>query len=139
MSAFSWKQYVTISEQLSFTTPSSQEQECLDRIFISRAYYGVFCQLRDLLIEASIIKSTQNSDVHKLVVDKLDSAGSKKLKTISNDLKRLRIKRNNADYDSPSINNSDSERDLCIALAKSIQEDIDKNKIWTDLPAIPLN
>lgn len=140
MSTFPWKLYVTISELHTFTASSEEEQECLDRIFISRAYYGVFCQLRDLLIRASIIKPTKKSDIHQIVINKLQSAkNSRMLQQVSKDLERLRTKRNDADYESKNIKNSNSTRSFCIQMAQSIQERIDNDEIWNEIGEIPLN
>jgi uncharacterized protein (UPF0332 family) len=128
---FSWTDYFELSlnlagikdlSELSNITKTKQSEAQL-RSAISRAYYAAFCisrnYLRDELYDPRLQR--QNSDVneHKYVADELINITDKTLNQAGRDLGRLRIYRNQADYDD-TVRNIASTTEMSIRLADKI-------------------
>ena len=100
--SFNWNDYVDLAEDLLNRT----EESCF-RSSISRAYYGVFCTVRN-------IKGYNNyagPDVHWKVINEYKSSRDKKEQNIGRILDKLRKARNDADYNEvKTINKKLAER-----------------------------
>jgi len=109
--SFEWSEYLDFSKELIF--PSGKilypANEVILRICISRAYYSVFCLSRNYLrdIENNIIikKAYYNNDtrdlkknggIHKYVFTQFRSDREKIY--VANKLKKLKVRREKADY-----------------------------------------
>jgi uncharacterized protein (UPF0332 family) len=104
--------------------------EC--RTAISRAYYGVFNVIKDLLIELRVPLEKQK-DSHKEVLDIVVQSGDATLKQVCDSLGHIKTKRKDADYDMKVRDvetRAVASRELCLArdLIRKIQ------KVRTDGP-----
>ena len=91
--AFDWLQYINLAEELVSSDPSTEAKL---RSATSRAYYGAFIRCRSKSPHSSI----KAGEVHFKVINhfKRDGASRNEL-SISSSLDALRIRRNDADYD----------------------------------------
>lgn len=102
-----------------------QISEAKLRSSISRAYYGAFCiarnYLRDVLLDPRLSKARDSINEHQYVADefRLNNAKNKKMVEIGNDLGRLRILRNKADYED-NVHNLEKEVSYALKLAENI-------------------
>lgn len=97
MSQFQWGEYIDLAE-LMLGTPLEVSDEAHWRVAISRAYYGAFCTARNILRSEGISLPT-DARAHGRVVHELNRARDQQRKRIGSELKRLRQRRNAADYD----------------------------------------
>lgn len=92
--SFNWKDYVYLAEELL-----NREEESYLRSSISRAYYGVFCILRD---KAGLInyrpRVPGEPGVHEKVIQTYKDSVDRKEATIGQTLDQMRKSRNRADY-----------------------------------------
>lgn len=90
---FDWSEFVTLARDLA-----QRHDEASQRSAVSRAYYAAFCSARNQLRqEKEAIPRTDK--VHQVVWERFESSAEKKRKQIAQYGKRLRRKRNQADYD----------------------------------------
>lgn len=87
---FDWKDYIDLAEELL----NRREESCL-RTTISRAYYGVFCIVRN----SKGYKNHKGRDVHQRVIEEYKNSRDRKEQNIGRILDSLRRSRNHADYD----------------------------------------
>ncbi len=116
--SFDWTHYLFLAENLhkGFDNPPT---EAMLRSCVSRAYYAAFCHARNYLInERDEIIPTDGS-AHNLVKRKFSEAESQTDSKIAENLNRLRLDRNRADYDD-SIDDLGSTSDFAIILCQSI-------------------
>jgi uncharacterized protein (UPF0332 family) len=128
---FSWIDYFELSlnlagiknlSELQNITKTNQPDANL-RSAVSRAYYAAFCisrnYLRDELYDPRLQR--QNSDIneHKYVADELLNNTDKSLNQAGRELSRLRIYRNQSDYDD-TVRNIASTAEMSIRLADMI-------------------
>lgn len=93
MTAFNWKHYLSLAEQLvSTTNPSEAEM----RSATSRAYYGAFCLCRK---KKGILSTVYIPDIHTHLINIYKNSEDESEFTIGNNLYTLRKERNDADYD----------------------------------------
>jgi len=88
--SFDWKKYLSLAEELA-----QNSEESYLRSSVSRAYYSVFCIVRN----ETVGKQYKKSDVHNKVIEILKNKEDKNLKKIGWNLDELRKVRNKADYD----------------------------------------
>ena len=86
---FDWEKFIELAEKLN-----QQESEEAFRTAVSRAYYSVFCTLRNL----KGFKDYTKGSIHYKVIDSLKQSQDKTDQLIGQMLDSLRKKRNNADY-----------------------------------------
>ena len=101
--AFDWVHYITLAERLKDAAETLNDegepdfqQACL-RSAISRAYYGVFCMARNLLLKKHV--EIPREHVHEYVRNRYLAAGDVEVEKVGENLKRLWGKRIQADYD----------------------------------------
>jgi len=115
--SFDWSEYIDIVfDLLNSTRMDLEEAYC--RASISRAYYGVFCLLRDKAgLKTYKPKSKAEPGVHWKVINQYKISPDFKTKSIGLGLDRLRKMRNIADYDGDqSIKISQAERAVMTAM-----------------------
>ena len=100
--SFAWREYIKLAEELII---QNKKESCL-RSGISRAYYGVFCIMRD----KAGLKSYRERDVHGKVINHYKSSNDGKERYVGKLLDELRKKRNDADYDEDKNINADSAK-----------------------------
>jgi uncharacterized protein (UPF0332 family) len=127
--SFNWEHYLSLAkvmkEAASQITEGNAEQQgfreaCL-RSAISRSYYGVFCEARNLLVKHGI--RIREVDVHKFVREKYLNAGDAHVKKVGANLLRLWGDRKIADYDDEMDTETDVEvvNDLAARTLKRIR------------------
>lgn len=98
---FNWDEYLNLAYELAgHSPPQPSNMEAKLRVSMSRAYYAVFCKarnhLRDVDGDTSIPKTGR---AHTDVIEKFRKSHDKTQQKIAHALKRLRIDRNNVDYE----------------------------------------
>lgn len=96
--SFNWAEYLHLAEELTGIANSIAGEEARLRSTISRAYYAAFIRARNYLRHQDL-DLPRNGDVHRYVRDYFDRSSNELHRMIANDLARLRISRNRADYD----------------------------------------
>jgi len=92
--SFDWKDFIRLAEELI-----KRSDEASLRSAISRAYYGVFCILRNKMG----FKDYKQSYVHRKVIDLYIKSSNPQEKLAGQLLDELRKRRNNADYNEDII------------------------------------
>jgi len=88
--SFDWVKFIKLANFLD----SRNTEECF-RTAISRAYYGIFCIIRNY----KGLKNYKKPDIHFKLIELLMISKDPKEKEIGQLLDDLRKKRNHADYD----------------------------------------
>jgi uncharacterized protein (UPF0332 family) len=96
---FDWSEYLKLAQELAGDVASSPNEEAKLRSSVSRAYYAAFCKARNHLRDIDDHQIPKRGNVHKYVRDQFKDSPDNVRKKIGNDLDRLRIHRNKADYD----------------------------------------
>lgn len=96
--SFDWSQYLRLAEELALQGTAGSSQEAKWRSSVSRSYYAAFCIARNHLRDVDGI-DIPPKDTHKFVQDTFKNSGDMKRREIGTCLDRLRVKRNNTDYD----------------------------------------
>ena len=100
---FDWSEYLNLAQELAGDAASSPNEEAKLRSSVSRAYYAAFCKARNHLrdIDGNRILSVDppKVNVHTYVRNQFKNRSDKSRKKIGNDLNRLRLRRNKADYE----------------------------------------
>lgn len=91
MSLFNWLLYLDVADELVVL-----QSEAHLRSAVSRGYYGVFGEIRNILESLGIQFTWKN--VHHEVIDWLQNQPDTGIEQIGIDLDRLRRERNRADY-----------------------------------------
>jgi uncharacterized protein (UPF0332 family) len=95
---FDWSQFITLAKELfQCATDSTQEPEL--RSAVSRAYFGAFCLTRNFLRDKEGDRFSGKAEDHQKVYNILVSSNDSRRRQIAENLHRLRIDRNKADYD----------------------------------------
>jgi len=111
--SFDWKDYVYFAEELL----NREEESCL-RSSISRAYYGVFCVIRNKKGYKNYgLKPGEN--IHWIVINACKNSGDRNEQNIGRILDKLRKLRNDADYDDNKLINKDIAK-RAVIMAKEI-------------------
>lgn len=99
---FDWNKYIDLAEELLKSIPDDLEDEAKERCGISRAYYGAFHRaarfLRDVAHQTI---NVYQKGSHNEVIKSFEYFGSnnRKYLFVAEELKRLKRKRERADYD----------------------------------------
>lgn len=117
--AFDWKEFLTLAEHLMEEKDARVSRECFQRAAVSRAYYAVFCTIRDQFAARGDFTRTGTASDHAAVVEYLRQHGRA---TAAIWLSRLRQWRNQCDYDSEVTKLSVLATDA-IGYARSLIED----------------
>jgi uncharacterized protein (UPF0332 family) len=138
---FNWNDYFALSLNLVGISDVSEcskitksdgdiSDACL-RASISRAYYAAFCisrnYLRDDLDDPRLKKQNNDVNEHKYVADELTNSRDRSLQKVGKSLSRLRIYRNQADYDD-TVRGIKSNTEISIKLADEIIRSIPLGK-----------
>lgn len=126
--SFDWSEYFSLAQELvgqSVNLPAGQEAR--SRAAISRAYYAAFCECRNYLWDSgdSEEERPRGSKVHQFVKNEFVSSSNVMRQSVGRNLDRLRIKRNQADYDD-EISNLPKNTDLSLNLAKQVISNLSK-------------
>ena len=117
---FDWLLYLNVADKLIFF-----ESEAGFRSAISRAYYGVFGEVRNRLEIKGL--TFNQSNIHQQVIEWLTSQNDPGIKKIGWDLYYLRSERNRSDYNNRvSFDRQRAEKSLI--LARSLVHDIRKTQ-----------
>ena len=101
--SFNWSEYLGLAQQLAGKALISATQESRLRSAISRAYYAAFTQARNYLRDQDgIAIPTQNT--HEYVINQFSNSADEARQKIGRQLRRLRQRRNQADYDDTFAN-----------------------------------
>jgi len=115
---FDWLRYVDVADHLL-----TQQGEEFFRSAISRAYYGVFCIIRDILEKNQGHRFPTDRSVHRQVINSLRSDLRPDVASLGYDIDRLFRERNRADYRT-GLQFKQSQGRKSVSLAKSIQSRI---------------
>ena len=119
--SFAWADYLDVADYLAASAGAGPSAESYYRSSISRAYYGVFCSARNLLRDEDRVRfpSPPARNIHTFVHDQYRRHLDKTRRKIGQDLNRLRLARNQADYDD-SIGNIVSVSTTSIVRARNV-------------------
>ena len=90
---FNWLLYLEVADYLL-----NQQEEQFSRSATSRAYYGLFCHVKDALERRQGAPFPTYGSIHKQVIDALKNDSSQTVAQLGYDLDRLRRERIQADY-----------------------------------------
>jgi len=96
--SFNWSEYLGLAQQLAGKALISATQESRLRSAISRAYYAAFIQARNYLRDQDGL-AIPTHNTHEYVINQFTNSSDRDRQEIGSSLKRLRIGRNQADYD----------------------------------------
>jgi len=96
---FNWSEYLNLAQELVGQTGTPAGQEARQRSALSRAYYASFCQARNHLRDKEGHSLPGDGQVHVYVRDQFRNSSDLMRNQIGQNLNRLRIDRNMADYD----------------------------------------
>lgn len=119
MSGFNWLSYLDVADEMR-----SGGSEAHYRSAISRAYYGVFVEIRDRVSSYGV--QIPRKSVHKFIRDWLSKQRQSQLVRMGSDLSRLWRERNRADYETGEVIDR-GRADKSLILARRIESDITIN------------
>ncbi|MCY7274762.1 MAG: HEPN domain-containing protein [Phormidesmis sp. CAN_BIN44] len=96
--SFDWGQYLTLAEELSRKSTTPANLEARQRTAISRAYYAAFVSARNYLRDYKKLPIPQTGEAHRDVAQQFRLNAETSNRTIADNLRRLRLYRNQADY-----------------------------------------
>lgn len=95
---FDWGEFISLAQNLlKINRPVSEEAAC--RAAISRSYYGAFCLARNFAEDNDHVTFDSSSKVHIIIQEHYANETDTAKQKIGEDLRRLRLARNIADYD----------------------------------------
>ena len=97
--SFDWSEYLNLAQELAGQATGTSSQEAKWRSAISRAYYAAFCEARNHLRDKERHSIPRGVEVHGYVRNQFKKSPDKVRKGVGENLNRLRIDRNKADYD----------------------------------------
>ena len=95
--SFEWSEFLSLARKLTTTSPGSGEASL--RSAISRAYYAAFCCARNHLRDKERHSIPATGQAHTYVRSQFQTSTDSPRRAIGQQLDRLRIARNKADYD----------------------------------------
>jgi len=116
---FQWSEYFDLAQALTGVSTVTVTQEAKLRSAISRAYYSAYHQAR-LYLMGKGVQFTKSSLAHQSVAQFLSMSADRTLKSLGNDLTRLRDYRNEADYELVMSRNPTKIAPLAMQLAQNI-------------------
>ncbi len=97
--SFEWSEYLNLARSLVGQSTDQPTQEAAQRAAISRAYYAAFCRARNYLRDHDNVQHIPlDGRAHFEVPDQFLQSRDTVRRSIGDDLRRLRIDRNYADY-----------------------------------------
>ena len=102
--SFEWSDYLSLAHDLARLGATHSSREAESRSAISRAYYAAFCKTRNHLRDIEHEQLSTGPEAHREVQEKLTFSKNRTRKQIGQDLNRLRVNRNHADYDDQVFN-----------------------------------
>lgn len=99
--SFDWAEYLALAEELSGGSPPRLPAgvEARQRAAVSRAYYAGFILARNRLRAIDGVRGPAGSNPHLFVAQQYGQAGNPTRAAIGAALGRLRVARNQCDYD----------------------------------------
>jgi len=99
--SFNWAEYLALAEELSAGAPPTLPAgvEARQRAAVSRAYYAGFILARNRLRDVDGVRLPASSNPHLFVAQQYGQAGNPTRAEIAAALGRLRVARNQCDYD----------------------------------------
>lgn len=97
--SFNWSDFLALADALNRSPDSPGPKEASLRSAMSRAYYAAYCSTRNFADTSGEITLSGKPGDHWLVISHFRSSTDSVRKKIGNDLRRLRRRRNIADYD----------------------------------------
>jgi uncharacterized protein (UPF0332 family) len=97
--SFDWKQYLNLAHELVGDAGYQASPEAKQRSSISRAYYAAFCKAREYLRGVPGCSIPRGPKAHQYVIDQFKLSGDRLRRKIGANLDRLRLDRNDADYE----------------------------------------
>lgn len=116
--AFDWFAYYQLAQELA-----DRDDEASRRTAVSRAYYAVFCSVRNRLSSRAPAVLTHDASVHQAVWSFLGDSSSSTERQLGEDGKRLRRYRNMVDYDD-EVNNLPQLVEMALARADHIMQHV---------------
>lgn len=116
---FDWSEYFNLARELAGQATSPANQEAKLRSSVSRAYYAAFCKARNYLRDVDKLSVPIDGSAHQYVQEKFEISSDPLRKQLGEDLKRLRRRRNMADY-WDSVRNPESETKMSLAWGEQI-------------------
>ena len=109
--SFDWTEYLYLAQEMSGQATAPSTEEARLRSAVSRAYYAAFCRARNHLRDVEHHRIPADNLAHNYVPAQFKSSRSKVQREIGHSLNRLRVLRNQADYDDvvpslPALTNS---------------------------------
>lgn len=96
--SFNWTAYLDVAKELCGKTNGiALTAEAKSRCAISRSYYSAFCSSRNFLINKGNV-IPEDGSAHMQVRQEFYNSTDQTWKQIANNLNRLRLARNKADY-----------------------------------------
>lgn len=122
--SFDWNEYFLLARELSGDNNLSSSEEAKKRSAISRAYYSVIIQARTKICSLTN-RRHPNRNTHAWTINEYLHHSDPLARSIGSRLKRLKKRRERADYDN-HIRNLDSELISSLSEAEKLIEDVDK-------------
>lgn len=116
---FDWTEYFRLARELAGQATIPANQEAKLRSSVSRAYYAAFCKARNYLRDVDKISVPTDGTVHQYVQEKFEISSDPIRKQLGEDLKRLRRRRNKADYQD-SVSNPANETTMSLTWSDQI-------------------
>jgi uncharacterized protein (UPF0332 family) len=96
--SFSWRDYLSLANELSGRRARPYSPDARSRAAISRAYYAAFIEARNFLRDRDGISVPNDGSVHNFVISSFRASSQRQRVIIGEHLERLRSYRNYADY-----------------------------------------
>ena len=122
--SFNWLNYLTLAEHLMDHVTSLPDEEACYRSIVSRAYYAVYCQIRNYVQDTDGTIFSHNP--HSELQNYLQKHPHCLRKSIGNRLEMLRDHRNQADYDNQLQGSIRRKAGLALKLARKITQTLDE-------------
>jgi uncharacterized protein (UPF0332 family) len=123
--SFDWGDFLKVAEILHDGASGAKLEEAMFRIAISRAYYAAFCLCRNWKEDNG--KTIPAKDAHKFIIELYENSEDEMEIAIGQKLRRLRHRRNEADYDD-EVNNLDKLSRLALKDSREILDALAKLK-----------
>jgi len=117
--AFDWREFLGLARELTGRTGPGYSTEAADRTAVSRAYYAAFCWARNYAESRLGFRQTGGAQDHTSLRKHLKRQGKPQ---VASRLNRLRIWRNDCDYDDQVPNISSLVKSALKTADKVIQE-----------------
>ena len=104
MSAFDWEAFIDVAEELMRLPGADRiRQEARHRSAVSRAYYAAFHVAQAYIEEHALVRLTKTGRDHNLISETLQQQPDKRLRFVGQELATLKDARQEADYSTDSM------------------------------------